>query len=146
MCCQRARCLTVPTAHCQHGRPPVHAGDGGEVREQLVRVRRSHAVVELGHLVEHPTEVASIRSCHCTILPLAALGIAGTSALNRHAEHRHLWPAPTPDRRLSKRSPRLFLSPSAMLLIDVARFPTRTCPARPICWRSQSRRPGGLSI
>jgi hypothetical protein len=30
-----------------------------------------HAVVEFGHLVEHPAEVTPIRFCHRTILPPA---------------------------------------------------------------------------
>jgi hypothetical protein len=67
--CQRACRLTGTAAHLKHRGPPVHAGDGDEIREQLVRVRRPHAVVELWHLVEHLTEVTSIRSCHRTNLP-----------------------------------------------------------------------------
>ena len=42
---QRASRLAGATAHLEHPRPFVHAGDGDEVREQLVRVRRAHAVV-----------------------------------------------------------------------------------------------------
>jgi hypothetical protein len=45
---QRACRLTGTAAHLQHRRPPVHAGDGGQIREQLVRVGRPHAVVEPG--------------------------------------------------------------------------------------------------
>ncbi len=71
---QRACRLTGTAAHLKHRRTSVPAGDGGEIGEQLVRVRRPHAVVELGHVVEHPTEVTSIRSCHRTILPSAGPG------------------------------------------------------------------------
>jgi hypothetical protein len=66
---QRPRRLTGTAAHLQHRRPLVQAGDGDEVREQLVGVSRPDPVVELRHLVEHPTEIASIRACHHTILP-----------------------------------------------------------------------------
>ena len=40
-------------------RPVTSAGDGNEVLEQLVGVRRSHAVIQVMHLVE---QVASTRS------------------------------------------------------------------------------------
>src|SRR5207244_1540306 len=66
---QRACCLPGSAAHLEYRRMPVHAGDGDEVREQLVGVRRSDAVVELGDLVEDPAEVASISACHAMILP-----------------------------------------------------------------------------
>jgi hypothetical protein len=70
--CQRACRLTGTAAHLKHRRPSVHAGDRNQIGEQLVRVGRPHAVVELGHLVEHPAEVTTIRSCHRTIVPSAA--------------------------------------------------------------------------
>ena len=70
--CQRACRLTGTAAHLKHRRPSVHAGDRDQIGEQLVRVGRPHAVVELGHLVEHPAEVTTIRSCHRTIVPSAA--------------------------------------------------------------------------
>jgi hypothetical protein len=40
--CQRACRLTGTAAHLKHRRPSFHAGDGDEIREQLVRVRRPH--------------------------------------------------------------------------------------------------------
>jgi hypothetical protein len=66
---QRTRRLPGAAPHLQHRRPRLHASDGHEVRKQLIRVRRSHTVVERRHLVKHPTEVTSVRTCHPMILP-----------------------------------------------------------------------------
>jgi len=79
--CQRACRLTGTAAHLKHRGPPVHAGDGDKVGEQLVRVAWPHAVIELWHLVEHLTEVTSIGTCHRTNLPSAVAGRAGTSVV-----------------------------------------------------------------
>jgi len=76
-CCQRACRLAGTAAHLEHRGPPVRAGDGDQIREQLVGVRRPHAIVEFGHLVEHMTEVTPIRSGHRTNLPSAVAGRAG---------------------------------------------------------------------
>ena len=66
---QRARRLPGAAAHLEHRRTRVHAGDGDEFCKQFAGVRRSHAVVELGHVFEHSTEATSIRVVHPTILP-----------------------------------------------------------------------------
>ena len=70
---QRARRLAGAAAHLEHRRPLVHAGDGDEVREQLVGVGRPHPVVELRHLVEHGAEVLSFRPGH---VPHLGRGVA----------------------------------------------------------------------
>jgi hypothetical protein len=63
------------------GRPPPLRSPGTRSGTQDAQVGRSHAVVELGHLVEHPAEVTPIRSCHRTILPPAVTGrVAATLA------------------------------------------------------------------
>lgn len=67
---QRPRRLPRTAADLENRRVLVDAADVGEVREQLVRVPRSHSVVQVGYLVEHSTEVASIRACHTSIFPL----------------------------------------------------------------------------
>jgi len=59
--CQRARRLTGAAAHLQHRGPFVQASDSDEVHEQPVGVSRSDPVIELRHIVEHPTEVTLIR-------------------------------------------------------------------------------------
>src|SRR5699024_493467 len=66
---QRAGRLTRTAAHLEHRRPFVDARDGDEVDEQLVRITGPDPVVELGYLVEHPTELGSVRSRHHTIMP-----------------------------------------------------------------------------
>jgi hypothetical protein len=65
--CQRARRLAGTAPYLERRRLFVNAGDGDEIREQLVGISRSDPVVQLRHFVEHSTEV-TIRDCHCTIL------------------------------------------------------------------------------
>jgi hypothetical protein len=94
--CQRACRLAGTAAHLKHRRPFVHAGDGDEVCEQLVGVSRPDPVVELRHLVEHPTEVTSIRACHRTILPVA---VSDVPILGKHMDGRTVWSARDPPSR-----------------------------------------------
>ena len=53
----RAGRLAGTATHLQHLRPPVHAADGDQAREQLVRIGWPHAIIELGHFVERPATV-----------------------------------------------------------------------------------------
>jgi hypothetical protein len=72
----RAGRLAGTATHLQHLRPPAHAADGDQAREQLVRIGWPRAIIEPGHLVEHPATITSIRFCHRTILPPAVDGVA----------------------------------------------------------------------
>jgi hypothetical protein len=74
----------------------VHAGDGDEVREQLVGVSRADLVVELRHLVEHPTEI-KIPLCHPAILPWIVDHASRFSSITCRAldrAERRAWPQP----------------------------------------------------
>ena len=59
----------------------VQPGDRDEVREQLVRVRRSHPVVQLGHFVEHVTELSPLSARHPTIITVKRPERDGTGPL-----------------------------------------------------------------